>query len=75
MGYIGNSDSSFENKEDDATLAFRTGNLNHGVQIKLRTLHHITKAVHLFGELNLKSLGSDYHTFLVGFSYDFNPRR
>ena len=75
MGYIGNDDSNFERREDDATLSFRTGDINHGVQIKLRALHHLTKAVHLFGEFNVKSLGRNYHTFLVGFSYDFNPRR
>ena len=75
MAYIGNDDPTFQSKENNATLSFQTGDLNHGVQIKLRALHHITKAIHLFGEFNIKSLGSDYHTFLIGASYNFNPRR
>lgn len=75
MGFFTNDDSLFESRKDAAVLFFQTGDLNHGVQIKVRALHHLTKEVHLFGELNLKSLGGDYHTFLVGFNYNFNPRR
>lgn len=75
MGVFTNDDALFENRNNKAILSFQTGNLNHGVLIKIRALHHFTKAVHIFGEFNLKSLGSDYHTFLVGMSYDFNPRR
>lgn len=75
MGYIGNDDPTFQNKENNAVLSFQTGDFNHGVQIKVRALHHITRAIHLFGEFNIKSLGSDYHTFLIGASYDFHPRR
>ena len=75
IGYIVNGDSNFEEEEDNATLFFRTGNLNHGAQIKLRALHKISSHVHLFAEANLKSLGNKYHNFLIGFNYEFNPRR
>jgi len=75
MGYIVNSDSNFEEEEDDATLFFQSGNLNHGVQIKLRALHQISSHIHLFTEVNLKSLGNKYHNLTFGFNYEFNPRR
>ncbi|MDH7444463.1 hypothetical protein [Aquimarina sp. 2201CG14-23] len=74
IGYVGNDSSFFENIEDDAFLAFRTGNFNHGAQIKLRALHQISVPVHIFAELNVKSLGRRYDTFLIGFSYDFDAR-
>ncbi len=74
IGYMGNDSSFFEEIEDEAFLAFRTGNFNHGAQIKIRALHQISTPVHIFAELNLKSLGRRYDTFLVGFSYDFNAR-
>ncbi len=74
MGYIGNDSGIFETIDDKAFLAFRTGNFNHGAQIKIRALHHISKPIHVFAEINLKSLGRRYDTFLVGFSYDFNAR-
>ncbi|WP_378177130.1 hypothetical protein [Aquimarina sp. SS2-1] len=74
FGYIGNDSSVFEEIEDDALIAFRTGNFNHGAQIKIRALHQIAIPVHIFAELNIKSLGNQYHTFLIGFSYDFDAR-
>ena len=74
FGYIGNDSSFFEEVEDDAFIGLRTGGFNHGVQIKLRALHQISIPVHIFAEVNLKSLGDQYHTFSVGFSYDFEAR-
>ncbi|GAA4277750.1 hypothetical protein GCM10022259_24740 [Aquimarina mytili] len=74
MGYIGNDSSIFEDIEDEAFLGFRTGNFNHGAQIKIRALHQVSTPVHVFAELNVKSLGRPYDTFLIGFSYDFNAR-
>ncbi len=74
IGYMGNDSDEFEDIEDDAFLSFRTGNFNHGAQIKIRALHQISIPVHIFAELNVKSLGRRYDTFLVGFSYDFNAR-
>ncbi len=74
MGYIGNDSNFFEEIEDEAFLGFRTGNFNHGAQIKIRALHQVSSPVHIFAELNLKSLGRRYDTFLIGFSYDFNAR-
>ena len=74
MGYIGNDSSFFEEIEDDAFLGFRTGNFNHGAQIKIRALHQVSIPVHIFAEFNVKSLGRRYDTFLIGFSYDFNAR-
>ncbi len=72
IGYMGNDSDEFERIENDAFLGFRTGNFNHGAQIKIRALHQISTPVHIFAELNVKSLGRRYDTFLVGFSYDFN---
>ncbi|MHA7058231.1 hypothetical protein ACWGOQ_0013495 [Aquimarina sp. M1] len=74
FGYIGNDSSIFEEIEDDALIAFKSGDFNHGAQIKIRALHQISIPVHIFTEVNIKSLGSQYHTFLIGFSYDFNAR-
>lgn len=74
MGYVGNDSSIFENIEDEAFLGFRTGNFNHGAQIKIRALHQISTPVHIFAEFNVKSLGRRYDTFLIGFNYDFNAR-
>ncbi len=74
MGYIGNDSSVFEDIEDEAFLGFRTGNFNHGAQIKIRALHQISIPVHIFAEFNIKSLGRRYDTFLIGFSYDFYAR-
>ncbi|TSE10630.1 hypothetical protein [Aquimarina algiphila] len=74
MGYVGNDSSVFEEIEDEAFLGFRTGNFNHGAQIKIRALHQATRYVHIFAELNVKSLGRRYDTFLIGFSYDFNAK-
>ncbi|MCK8521988.1 hypothetical protein M0D21_10445 [Aquimarina sp. D1M17] len=72
MSYVGNDSDFFEEIEDEAFLGFRTGNFNHGAQIKLRALHQVSIPVHIFAELNIKSLGRRYDTFLIGFSYDFN---
>ena len=74
MSYIGNDSSFFEEIEDEAFLGIRSGNFNHGAQIKLRALHQISVPVHIFAELNVKSLGRRYDTFLIGFSYDFKAR-
>ncbi len=74
IGYVGNDSDEFEAIEEDAFLGFRTGNFNHGAQIKIRALHQVSIPVHIFAELNVKSLGRRYDTFLVGFSYDFNAR-
>ncbi len=74
MGYVGNDSSIFRDIEDEAFLGFSTGNFNHGAQIKIRALHQISTPVHIFAELNVKSLGRRYDTFLIGFSYDFYGR-
>ncbi len=74
MGYIGNDSGIFEEIQDEAFLGFRTGNFNHGAQIKIRALHQISSPVHIFAEFNIKSLGRRYDTFLIGFNYDFNAR-
>ncbi len=71
FGYIGNDSSIFEEIEDEATLAFRTGTFNHGAQIKIRALHQVSVPIHIFAELNIKSLGRRYDTFSIGISYDF----
>ncbi|EZH72900.1 hypothetical protein ATO12_22490 [Aquimarina atlantica] len=74
IGYVGNDSEEFEAIEEDAFLGFRTGSFNHGAQIKIRALHQISIPVHIFVELNVKSLGRRYDTFMVGFSYDFYAR-
>ncbi len=74
IGYVGNDSSVFEDFEDEAFLGIRSGSFNHGAQIKIRALHQISIPVHIFAELNVKSLGRRYDTFLIGFSYDFNAR-
>jgi len=74
IGYAGNDSPNFKDVEKEAFLAFRTGSFNHGAQIKLRALHQISIPVHIFAELNIKSLGRRYDTFFIGFSYDFDAR-
>ena len=71
IGYIGNDSSIFKSIEDNAYLSFRTGSFNHGAQIKLRGIQELTESLHLFGELNIKSLGRRYDTVVIGLSYDF----
>ena len=72
IGYVGNNSKEFEAIEDEANLAFKTGNFNHGAQVKIRALHQVAIPLHIFAELNLKSLGRRYDTFSIGFSYDFD---
>ena len=71
MGYIVNTSKAFEEIEDEAFIGIRTGNLNHGAQIKLRALHNVSQYMHLFTDLNIKTLGSRYHTFTLGLNYEF----
>lgn len=74
FGYMLNDSSYFENIKEDAFLAFQQGNINHGAQIKLRALHQLSQPIHIFAEYNLKSLGRQYDSFLIGFSYDFEAK-
>ncbi len=74
MGYIGNDSNIFKSIEDEAFLGFRTGDFNHGAQIKIRALHQIITPLHVYAELNIKSLGRRYDTLLIGFNYDFEAR-
>jgi len=74
MGYVGNDSIEFEAIEKDAFLGFRTGAFNHGAQIKIRALHYIADPLHIYAEVNVKSLGRRYDTFVIGFNYDFNAR-
>ncbi len=71
FGYIGNDSSIFDDFAEEALIGLTTGDITHGVQIKLRALHQISIPVHIFAELNIKSLGNKFHTFLIGFNYDF----
>jgi len=71
MGYTGNDSKDFENVEDEAFLSIVAGSINHGAQVKIRALHQLSEAVHIFAEANVKSLGNRYHTFGIGISYDF----
>ncbi|RZT00230.1 hypothetical protein [Aquimarina brevivitae] len=74
MGYVGNNSKLITEDGDDAFLVISSETFNHGAQIKLRALHQVAIPIHIFAELNLKSLGNDFHTVLIGFSYDFNAR-
>ena len=71
IGYIGNDSKIFEDIEKEAYFYFRSGSFNHGAQIKLRGIHEFSESIHLFAELNIKSLGRRYDTVGVGFVYDF----
>lgn len=71
MGYVLNDSKIFKDIEEEALLSFRTGKYNHGAQIKIRALYRLSKSSHLFAEVNAKTLGRRYDTFLVGYSYDF----
>lgn len=71
IGYVGNDSKFFETIEDEAFLFFKTGDIIHGVQLKIRALHQIVPPVHLFAEFNLKSTGRRYDTVSIGVSYDF----
>jgi len=74
MGYVGNDSGAIENIEEEGYLVFKTGSLNHGAQIKLRAMHQASVKVHIFAELNIKSIAQRYDTFLIGLSYDFDAR-
>ncbi len=71
LGYIVNDSDIFKTIEKKAYLAFRSGDFNHGAQVKVRALYQISKPLHVFLELNIKSLGRRYDTLLIGFNYDF----
>lgn len=71
VSYIVNNDNNFKEFEDEAFLVFPTANLNHGAQIKLRGLQRLSATTHLFAEVNLKSLGINYHSFSIGMNYNF----
>ena len=75
IGYIGNDSAIFESIEKDAYLSFRTGDFNHGAQIKFRMIHRIGSSLNIFAELNIKSLGRHYDTLGIGFNYDFFGRK
>ncbi|WP_378187055.1 hypothetical protein ACE939_01740 [Aquimarina sp. W85] len=74
IGYVGNNESSLDERVDKAFLVLQSGNLNHGAQIKLRALYQFTVPVHIYAEFNIKSLGRRYDTFTIGFNYDFAAR-
>ena len=74
FGYVVNDSSFYQEVKGDNSIGISSGDLHHGAQIKLRALHEVTSSIHIFGELNIKSLGRRYDTFLIGFSYDFYGR-
>ena len=74
MSYVGNNSAPIDEVEKDAFLALGDENFIHGAQLKMRALHRLSAPVHIFAELNLQSLGTRYHNFLIGISYDFGAR-
>ncbi|MFL1895983.1 hypothetical protein ACJRPK_09795 [Aquimarina sp. 2-A2] len=74
IGYVGNDEPGLDERLDKAFLVIQSGNFNHGAQIKLRALYQLTIPIHIYAELNIKSLGRRYDTFVIGFNYDFAAR-
>ena len=71
-GYMFNTASDFDEKDKEAILFFKTGSLNHGLLLKLRTLVQVSLPFHIFIEFNAKSLGRQYDTVGFGLLYDFD---
>ncbi len=71
-GYMFNTSSTFDEKDNDAILFFKTGDVNHGLELKLRALIRIDLPIHIFAEVNFRSLGRLYDTVGIGALYDFD---
>ncbi len=71
-GYMFNTSSTFDEKDNEAILFFKTGDINHGLELKLRALIRLKLPLHVFAEMNIRSLGREYDTIGVGILYDFD---
>ncbi|HET8809659.1 MAG TPA: outer membrane beta-barrel protein [Flavobacteriaceae bacterium] len=69
LGYTGNNFDMNQRDPDSSNIYFETGNFNHGAQIKFLGNLPLGKSVKLFAELNLKSFGRRYDTFVFGLLY------
>ena len=69
VGYVVNDYKVLSRARDTSTLFFSTGDVNHAGFLKLRGLYNITTPIHVFVELNLKSFGKRYDTFIFGLTY------
>lgn len=69
LGYTGNNFDLNDRDPDTSTLYFESGNFNHGAQIKLLGNMPIGTHVKIFAEMNLKSFGRRYDTFVFGLLY------
>lgn len=69
VGYVVNDYQVLSRARDTSNLFFSTGDVNHAGFLKLRGLYNITTPIHVFAELNLKSFGKRYDTFIFGLTY------
>ena len=71
-GYMFNTSPAFDEKDTEAILFFKTGTINHGLELKLRALIRVKLPIHIFAEINIRSLGRLYDNIGVGVLYDFD---
>lgn len=69
LGYVGNNFDLNENDPDTSTLYFKSGNFNHGAQLKLLGNIPLGKRIKIYAEMNFKSFGRRYDTFAFGLLY------
>lgn len=74
MGFLLNFDEDFVENES-SFLVFENENVQFGALMKFRALHKVSSPVHIFVEVNFRSLGKEYHTVNIGYNYNFGARR
>ncbi len=68
-GYVINDYEVLNIQEDTSKLFFETGRINHAALLKLSGFYHINTQIDVFAELNFKTFGKRYDTFIVGLKY------
>ena len=74
MGFLLNFDKNYI-ENDSSFLVFENENAQFGALMKFRALHKVSRTVHIFAEMNLRSIGREYHNVSVGYNYNFGARK
>jgi len=69
IGYLANDYDVLRRAEDTYNIFFSTGRFNHGAVLKFRGVYDISSPIDMFAELNFKSFGKRYDTFVIGLTY------
>ncbi len=69
IGYVINDYEVLNKEEDTSSLFFKTGRINHAGLLKIRGMYNLSTPIQIFAELNFKSFGKRYDTFIFGLMY------